>query len=349
MSTPVAIRSGSVAGAGAGADRSLSVRELMRKYGFQDALREDITEFAINRPGEYWVEDSRGWHCRENSILTLSNLQGLATSIAVFNQKKVDRDQPIGSLTLPAGERCQIVLPPASEDGTVCMTIRKPSSDRFTLQNYESSNRLNPALASLSDTLQPWEEVLLDLAKRRKFVQFFELAVEHKLNVVTVGGTGSGKTTFSKALIDCYPSSRRIFTLEDAHELTTPNHKNSVHLFFSALVSAKALLASCMRMKPDHIFITELRGDETWDYLMALKSGHSGSVTSIHANDCRGALYKIGSYIKQSEVGKTLDMNYIMSEVMTTIDVVVYFDKTYMKELYYDPVKKLKLLRGEAV
>ena len=72
-------------------------------------------------------------------------------------------------------------------------------------------------------------------------------------------------------------------------------------------------------------------------------------MTSIHANDCRGALYKIGSYIKQSEVGKTLDMNYIMSEVMTTIDVVVYFDKTYMKELYYDPVKKLKLLRGEAV
>ncbi|WP_419669815.1 ATPase, T2SS/T4P/T4SS family [Xylella fastidiosa] len=103
-----------------------------------------------------------------------------------------------------------------------------------------------------------------------------------------------------------------------------------------------------MRMKPDHIFITELRGDETWDYLMALKSGHSGSVTSIHANDCRGALYKIGSYIKQSEVGQTLDFNYIMQEVMTTIDVVVFFEKTHLKELYFDPVKKLQLLRGGA-
>ena len=101
-----------------------------------------------------------------------------------------------------------------------------------------------------------------------------------------------------------------------------------------------------MRMKPDHIFITELRGDESWDYLMALKSGHSGSVTSIHANDCRGALYKIGSYIKQSAVGQTLDFDYIMREVMTTIDVVVSFKNTQLTELYYDPIGKLKLMRG---
>lgn len=100
-------------------------------------------------------------------------------------------------------------------------------------------------------------------------------------------------------------------------------------------------------MKPDHIFITELRGDETWDYLMALKSGHSGSVTSIHANDCRGALYKIASYVKQSDVGKTLDFDYIMREVETTIDVVVYFDHTQLTEIYYNPKRKLKLIRGE--
>lgn len=110
-------------------------------------------------------------------------------------------------------------------------------------------------------------------------MRFFELAVEHHLNIVTVGGTGSGKTTFSKCLIDLYPASRRLFTIEDAHELTTPKHPNSVHLFFSPTITAKAVLSSCMRMKPDHLFITELRGDEAWDYLMALKSGHSGSVT----------------------------------------------------------------------
>ena len=329
-------------------DRSLSVRELMRKFGISEALSANITEFAINKPGSYWIEDSEGWREVPNVALSLSNLQGLATAIAVFNQKKLDRDQPIASLTLPDGERCQIVLPPACEDGTVSMTIRKPSTSRFSLANYSDSGRLKPALAALSDEIQPWEAELLELAQKGDFVRFFELAIEHHLNVVTVGGTGSGKTTFSKCLIDLYPASRRLFTIEDAHELTTPKHPNSVHLFFSPTITAKAVLSSCMRMKPDHLFITELRGDETWDYLMALKSGHSGSVTSIHANDCRGALYKIGSYIKQSEVGQTLDFDYIMQEVMTTIDVVVFFEKTHLKELYYDPATKLKLLRGRA-
>ncbi len=329
-------------------DRSLSVRELMRKFGISEALTANITEFAINRPGSYWIEDSAGWREVPNESLSLSNLQGLATAIAVFNQKKLDRDQPIASLTLPDGERCQIVLPPACEDGTVSMTIRKPSTSRFSLANYSDSGRLKPALAALSDEIQPWEAELLELAQKGDFVRFFELAIEHHLNIVTVGGTGSGKTTFSKCLIDLYPASRRLFTIEDAHELTTPKHPNSVHLFFSPTITAKAVLSSCMRMKPDHLFITELRGDETWDYLMALKSGHSGSVTSIHANDCRGALYKIGSYIKQSEVGQTLDFDYIMQEVVTTIDVVVFFEKTHLKELYFDPVKKLQLLRGRA-
>lgn len=329
-------------------DRSLSVRELMRKFGISDALSENITEFAINKPGSYWIEDAEGWREVPNGALSLSNLQGLATAIAVFNQKKLDRDQPIASLTLPDGERCQIVLPPACEDGTVSMTIRKPSTSRFSLVNYADSGRLKPALAALSDEIQPWEAELLEFAQKGDFVRFFERAIEHHLNVVTVGGTGSGKTTFSKCLIDLYPASRRLFTIEDAHELSTPKHPNSVHLFFSPTITAKAVLSSCMRMKPDHLFITELRGDETWDYLMALKSGHSGSVTSIHANDCRGALYKIGSYIKQSEVGQTLDFDYIMQEVVTTIDVVVFFEKTHLKELYFDPVKKLQLLRGRA-
>lgn len=318
----------------------------MMQYGISHALQDNITEFAINRPGEHWVEGPGGWADARNSALSIQNLQGLATAIGVFNNKKLDRDNPIASLTLPDGERCQIVLPPATEDGTVSMTIRKPSSSRYSLDDYAASGRLNPRLSTASDTIQDWEKLLLEYAKKRDFVRFFELAVAQHLNVVTVGGTGSGKTTFSKCLIDLYPSSRRMFTVEDAHELTTPKHPNSVHLFFSPTISAKSVLSSCMRMKPDHIFITELRGDESWDYLMALKSGHSGSVTSIHANDCRGALYKIGSYIKQSEVGQTLDFNYIMQEVQTTIDVVVFFEKTHLKELYYDPVNKLKLLRG---
>lgn len=329
------------------ADRSLSVRLLLDRYGIAEALRGDITEFAINQPGGFWVEDGEGWKYFQNDELTLTNLIGLATAIGVYNDKRLDQDSPIASLTLPEGERCQIVLPPVCEQGKISLTIRNPSNSRFSLGDYASSGRLSPSMSFQRDTIEEWEAELLELAKQGQYVDFFRRAVEKRLNIVTVGGTGSGKTTFSKTLIDLYPKWRRIFTLEDAHELTTPHHPNSVHLFFSPKNTAKNVLASCMRMKPDHIFITELRGDETWDYMMALKSGHSGSVTSIHANDCRGALYKMGSYIKQSEIGQTLDMSLIMREVETTIDVVVFFEKTHLRELYYDPENKLRLLRGE--
>ncbi|MDD2892538.1 MAG: P-type DNA transfer ATPase VirB11 [Halothiobacillaceae bacterium] len=331
------------------ADRSLTVRLLMQQYGISEALKGDITELAINEPGGFWVEDSNGWHYQQNEALTLTNLIGLATAINVYSGKKevLDQDSPIASLTLPDGERCQIVMPPVCEQGKVSMTIRNPSDNRFTLADYANSGRMEPLMTTQNDKIAEWEQDLLDLAKQGRYEEFFEGVIAHRLNVVTVGGTGSGKTTFSKTLIDLFPTHRRIFTLEDAHELTTPKHPNAVHLFFSEKHSAKSILASCMRMKPDHIFITELRGDETWDYMMALKSGHSGSVTSIHANDCRGALYKMGSYIKQSDVGKTLDMDLIMREVETTIDVVLFFEKTYLRELYFDPINKLRLLRGE--
>ncbi len=323
-------------------------RGLMERLGISKALEGGITEFAINRPGEYWIEEAAQWRRVDHPALTIQELRGLTTAMAVYNKSKVDRDSPIASLTLPDGERCQVVMPPVCTDETVSITIRKPSQSRFTLGDYEQSGRLMPSIATIGDKIANWEEQLVSLMQAGRFKEFFELAVTHKLNIVTVGGTGSGKTTFSKALIDLYPASRRIFTIEDAHELTTPYHPNSVHLFFSAKNSAKSVLASTMRMKPDHIFLTELRGDEAWDYLMALRSGHSGSVTSIHANDCAGALFKIGSYIKQSDVGRGLDMSYIMSEVKTTIDVVVYFENTKLKQIYYDPAEKLKLLRGQA-
>ncbi|MDR3299607.1 MAG: Flp pilus assembly complex ATPase component TadA, partial [Candidatus Accumulibacter sp.] len=211
-------------------DRSLTVREMMRSLGISEALGADVTEFAVNAPGSHWTEDSQGWRQSDNPLLTLQALNGLATAIAVFNKKKLDRDEPIASLTLPDGERCQIVLPPATEDGKLSMTIRKPSSSRFSLDDYKQSGRLNPALARTVEDIADWEQEMVALAQKADFVRFFEVAVEHHLNVVTVGGTGSGKTTFSKCLIDLYPTHRRLFTIEDAHELTTPKHPNSVHL-----------------------------------------------------------------------------------------------------------------------
>ena len=166
------------------------------------------------------------------------------------------------------------------------------------------------------------------------------------LAINLLGSPGSGKTTFTKAVCDLVPVETRIITIEDTAELDLPNHANRVHLFYKD-VSPKDLLKSCMRMKPDRIFLTELRGEEAFDYLMALNTGHGGSITTVHANDCNSAYYRVGSLIKQSDIGQKLDFEYIMSEVYTTLDVMMFLSHTYVREIAYDPIRKYRLLKGK--
>lgn len=98
-----------------------------------------------------------------------------------------------------------------------------------------------------------------------------------------------------------------LITIEDIHEVTLPYHANHLHLFFdseyqkSKGISPKELIKSDMRMKPDHILLTELRGDETWNYFEALNTGHNGSITSTHANDVSSTLARLTGLVMQLE------------------------------------------------
>ena len=104
-----------------------------------------------------------------------------------------------------------------------------------------------------------------------------------------------------------------------------------------------------MRMKPDRIFLTELRGDEAFDYVGALNNGHGGSITTVHANDCKSAYYRIGTLIKQSEIGSKIDFDQIMRDTYTTIDVMIFLERTHVKQVAYDPVRKARLQQGKAL
>jgi type IV secretion system protein VirB11 len=279
----------------------------------------------------------------------------LANALAIYNDDCIGQNEPLKSVTLPDGQRGQIVIPPATTAGTISLTIRIPSTQRFSLDDYIKSGRLD-CIKDVSEhlicpddiPLLDFEKEMLQMKADRDMDAFWQAAIKNNLNNVMVGGTGSGKTTFTKAIADLVPRDTRIITIEDNHELDLPNHPNHKHLFYGRNgVIPKELIASCMRMNPDRVFLTELRGDETWDYLSLLNTGHPGSITSVHANDCRSAFYRIGTLIKQSGVGQTLDFTYIMREVMTTIDVVAYFSRTYMTQIYYDPVQKYLLQRGK--
>src|SRR5690606_19339112 len=163
----------------------------------------------------------------------------------------------------------------------------------------------------------------------RDFANFFRLAVAHKWNICMDGGAGSGKTTVSKAIADLIPNTVRITTLEDTQELDLTNHPNHIHNHTKDQVSEQALIAACMRIKPDRIFLTELRGGEAWDYLTALNTGHPGGLTSVHANDSRSVFHRIADLAKQSSVGSGMDYQYLLANAKKTIDIVCFFNERY--------------------
>ena len=99
-----------------------------------------------------------------------------------------------------------------------------------------------------------------------------------------------------------------------------------------------------MRMKPDHVLLAEIRGDEAWSYLEMLNTGHQGSITTIHANDCRSAPARLADLVKQSPIGQTLEMDHILKTIRTSIDVIAFFKYTKLTELYFEPELKNKLL-----
>src|SRR6185437_1513250 len=157
-----------------------------------------------------------------------------------------------------------------------------------------------------SGALDETEQELLRLLAGEQYEAFMRLAVKSRKNILVSGPTGSGKTTWTKALIREIASEERLITIEDAEELVLDRHPNHVRLFYSkddqglARVTPKQLLESCLRMKPDRILLAELRAEEAFDYLRNVNSGHPGSITSIHAASAELAFEQLVLLVKES-------------------------------------------------
>ena len=171
------------------------------------------------------------------------------------------------------------------------------------------------------------------------------------------GPTGSGKTTWTKALIREIPSDERLITIEDAQELVLDRHPNHVRLFYSkddqglARVTPQQLLESCLRMKPDRILLAELRAEEAFDYLRNVNSGHPGSITSVHATSAELAFEQLVLLVKQSAAGRELSRAGYQGLLYLLIDVVIQFDsdtQRFIKEIWYEPGRKRRNIYGAA-
>lgn len=319
-------------------------------YTYMEHLRPflrqaDVNEIAINRPGELWIETASGWTRHEAPALTLDVCLQLARLIANFNNKAVTSEAPVLSASLMYGERVQVVIPPACEVGTASFTIRKPSLLDKTLDELEADGAFDECKAGEAQTPE-FEKQLLEFKAAGRVREFLDLAVRSRRNIIICGATGSGKTTVTKSLIRSIPREERLVTLEDVHELFLAHHPNKVHLFYSradeggAKVTPKQALASCLRMKPDRILLAELRGDEAWEFIKSVNTGHPGSITTMHANGAFECFEQLTALIKDSPTGAHLDAQYIRRRLLSTVDVVLFYHRRRLMELYYDPQLK---------
>lgn len=319
-----------------------------------------ITEVCVNRPGEVWCERDSSWEKHDMPALTFEHLSSLATAVAKYSSNEVGEAQPILSAVLPEGERVQVVMPPACEHGTVSVTIRKPSHSVRTLDSYQDNgffDHIKPVSKELSVT----EMELLRLKEDGEIVEFLRRAVALEKVIVVAGETGSGKTTFMKALMQEIDRNHRIITIEDVPELFLPNHPNHVHLFYpseakeeeNAPVTAAALLRSCLRMKPTRIMLAELRGGETFDFINVAASGHGGSITSCHAGSPDLTFERLAMMVLQNRQGRTLPYEVIRRLLYMVVDVVVHVHNDvegdsgrHITEIWYEPTLKRQSIKG---
>ena len=309
-----------------------------------------VLEVCVNRPGEMMVETAKGWQSVVAAELTLERCLSLATAVATYSDQQINQEHPLLSATLPTGERVQFVVPPAVTRGTVSITIRKPAQLIRRLDDFEREGlfeRTATVARSEACDLLLFEQELVALRDEGRYSEFLRLAVQKHQTIVVSGKTGSGKTTFMKGLVEEVTHRERLITIEDTPELTIPNHPNVVHLYYSknakgmAKVTAKSLLEACLRMKPDRLFLAEVRGDECFYFVRLAASGHPGSITSVHAGSCALAFEQMSLMICESGAGGGLRMNEIKWLLGVVIDVIVQFDRDergrFISEIYYQP------------
>ncbi len=309
----------------------------------------DVTEVCINRPGEAFIETAGGWRCEPLPIADYAWCCRLAKLIANSTHQRIDESSPLLSAWLPSGERVQVVLPPATTAGCVAITIRRPANGAWSIGElagqgaFRSTRR---AGARPDDT----EVELQRLLSAQQHEAFMRLAVRSRKNILVSGPTGSGKTTWTKALIREIPAHERLVTIEDTQELVLDRHPNHVRLYYSkddqglARVSPKQLLESCLRMRPDRILLAELRAEEAFDYLRCVNSGHPGSITSVHATSAELAFEQMVLLIKQSSGGRELARPEIKSLLYLLVDVVIQCGvenhQRFVSEIWYAPERR---------
>lgn len=264
---------------------------------------ETVTEIMVNGFDEIYIERKGKLEATEAAFPSEDALLTAVHNVAQYVGREIDTDRPVLDARLPDGSRVHAVIPPSARRGTY-LTIRKFLRDILGLDDFVR-------LESLSDSAR----------------EFLELCVKLRKNIVISGGTGTGKTTFLNALSTAIPDEERIVVIEDSSELRL-SQKHTLYLESQqadahgrGALSIRDLFKASLRMRPDRVIVGEVRSGEALDMVQSMISGHSGSMTTVHANSAYDAMVRLETLSLMSDV--ELPVYVARAQVASAIDLVV--------------------------
>lgn len=246
-------------------------------YGpLQDLVNDDtVDDIVVNGAGKVFVERAGRLESEPVRFVDDNHVLRVIQRILAPLGRRIDESTPMVDARLPDGSRVNAIIPPLALDGP-CMSIRKFRKTALSADDLLRLGSLN-----------------------QDILDFLQNAVQNRTNLIVVGGTGSGKTTFLNLLSQWIPRDERVITIEDAAELRF-DHEHVVRLETrppnlegERAVSARDLVRNALRMRPDRIVVGEVRGNEVLDMMQAMNTGHDGSMTTIHANNPRDAVHRL--------------------------------------------------------
>lgn len=285
--------------------------------------KKGISEITINGENQVFIEKD-GEFIGLNVSLSLAEIFSFARNVAELNNEIFDDEKPIFDGLLPDGSRINIIAKPFVKSG-IAITIRKYLLKNHTLNHLPNLFSVDP-----------------------RWLPFFRALVTARMNVVVSGGTGVGKTTLLNMLISEVPVGERLITIEDTLELNI-KRKNYVALETSAKsdITISDLVKNSLRMKPDRIFIGEVRGPEAFDLMQAMNTGHEGSMSTIHANSALEALTRLETLYMMS--GYNFLTPVVRSHISTGIDFIVQLSRDINGKRFISEVVEVGGMEGDTV
>jgi pilus assembly protein CpaF len=221
--------------------------------------------------------------------------------------RRIDESSPMVDARLADGSRVNAIIPPLALDGPA-LSIRRFRTDRLAAQ-----------------------DLVERLSLTQPMLEFLKACVHCRLNIIVSGGTGAGKTTLLNILSSFISDKERIITIEDAAELTL-RQRHVVRLETrppniegQGAVRQRQLVVNALRMRPDRIIVGEVRGEEALDMLQAMNTGHDGSLTTIHANSPRDALYRLDTMVAMANLN--IPERAVRQQIASAVNLIVQISR----------------------